>query len=341
MFTVFPSDFQNDFLHNSMNKQDLNLYLAEKMVSLHLNSSQIFVVTYHNTILSNSFQVLGEELINNCPSEEADARLIRHSLNLADRFKHIHVRTVDTDVFILLVAYYRMLQQRGADEVIAFFGSGKHVRYFNIKEIALTLKEEICTALPFFHSFSGCDTVSSFFNKGKCKLWDTWMQIDGKTDRLTNTFNYLGDMPEAIRETDLQALSNYVQHIYMTGTLPSSLDKQRMHQFIITPDIKLRSLPISLVGLTEHIKRACLQCWYWKLSVLNVDVPDPLSWGWKKMENNKLVPLWQDPNIISMDIKRLLATCTCSTGRCSSCTCGKNEMKCLPFCKGQRQCNAK
>ena len=67
-------------MHNSQNKEDLNRYLAGKIISLH-SGSQIVVVTFNNSILSNDSSSLIEERINNCTFEEADPRLVRHAVH--------------------------------------------------------------------------------------------------------------------------------------------------------------------------------------------------------------------------------------------------------------------
>ena len=50
--TVFPKDFAKSFLSNSHNKNRLNLFLAEKFIKLHENTTQVLVVTFNETILS-------------------------------------------------------------------------------------------------------------------------------------------------------------------------------------------------------------------------------------------------------------------------------------------------
>ena len=91
--TPFPSLFGEDFLNNSENKEALNIFLANTLTKLHRNDEQIFVVTQHYTIIYNTRSTF---------SEEADAKLINHCINLADQgYKHIVLRTVDSNVLVL------------------------------------------------------------------------------------------------------------------------------------------------------------------------------------------------------------------------------------------------
>ena len=52
------------------------------------------------------------------------------------------------------------------------FGTGKHLRYIPAHEIATSLGAEKAQALPMFHAFTGCDTVSSFAGKGEKTAFD-------------------------------------------------------------------------------------------------------------------------------------------------------------------------
>ena len=69
--------------------------------------------------------------------------------------------------------------------------------YYNITAAVDLLGTDTCKALPFLYAFSGCDIVSSFFSKGKCKAWDAWQQSVNK-DELTDLFIKLGDKPAGV-----------------------------------------------------------------------------------------------------------------------------------------------
>ena len=47
------------------------------------------------------------------------------------------------------------------------FGAGKHFMYYRINYICHMLGEDKSLALPVFHSFTGSDTTSAFFGRGK------------------------------------------------------------------------------------------------------------------------------------------------------------------------------
>ena len=64
---------------------------------------------------------------------------------------------------------------------------------------------------------------------------------------------------------------------------------------------------------------------------------EPEHWGWKR-ENNTFFPEWQNKDDLDIDINFVTITCTCTTALCKNCKCGKNEMKCLPFCSCRGNC---
>ena len=61
-------------------------------------------------------------------------------------------------------------------------------------KIARGLGPDRSIALPMFHAFTGCDTVSSFGGRGKKTAWDTWKTFDN----VTRAFCTLATTPDAV-----------------------------------------------------------------------------------------------------------------------------------------------
>ena len=101
----FPTDFKDNFMKNPKNKENLNHFLAKKFLEIH-NTSIIMVITIENGILTNDTALRTDPVTSSCLAEEADQKLVRHMLQcLLTGIKTIVVKTVDTDVFLLLLAY--------------------------------------------------------------------------------------------------------------------------------------------------------------------------------------------------------------------------------------------
>ena len=119
--------------------------------------------------------------------EEADTRLILHSFNASQNAsKSIAIRTVDTDVVVLAISFFKDLL---VDELWIHFGVGKNVRLIPAHELSSILGPDKCKALPVFHSFTGCDTVSSFSGKGKKSAWEAWNSYPLVTEAFINLAN--------------------------------------------------------------------------------------------------------------------------------------------------------
>ena len=70
-------------------------------------------------------------------------------------------------------------------------GMGKYVQYISVNATCAFLGPQKSRALPMFHSFTGCDTTSCFFGKGKKSAWDAWKSFPD----VTEAFKFLQDHP--------------------------------------------------------------------------------------------------------------------------------------------------
>ena len=119
--------------------------------------------------------------MGNCNHEEADTRMVVHLINaLENGLNSIVVRTVDTDVIVILISEFHTIQEvcPEADILIAF-GTGKNIRYYHINTVCGNLGRDKSRSLPAFHAFTGCDTNSSFFGKTKKSAWEAWNSFPG------------------------------------------------------------------------------------------------------------------------------------------------------------------
>ena len=111
-----------------------------------------------------------------CDHEEADTRICIHLRNTLERgARNILVSTVDTDVIVLLISvYFQVNDTFSGFNVWVRFGTGNHMKFYDINSICEHLREVKSKGLPFFHDFSGCDTTSQFLGRGKKSAWEAW-----------------------------------------------------------------------------------------------------------------------------------------------------------------------
>ena len=119
------------------------------------NGDKTLVVTKGDGILTNDSVLESDLSISSCSPKEADQKLERQMLQcVRSGIQKIVVRTVDSDVIILLLAY-RYEGGNFSSNVFVWFGTGTNTTFYNINDIALGLGEETYKALPFFHAFTG------------------------------------------------------------------------------------------------------------------------------------------------------------------------------------------
>lgn len=111
-----------------------------------------------------------------CNHEEADSRIVVHVRHaLEGGAESIVVRTVDTDVIVILVGKFHDLQiYNESVKIWVAFGMGHHFSFVSINRICTALGQAKSRALPVFHAFTGCDCTSHFFGIGKVKAWQAW-----------------------------------------------------------------------------------------------------------------------------------------------------------------------
>ena len=181
--TPIPGNWQ-EFLRTDENKVELFSFLANRVPYIE-TEKQVLSTIQSNIVCTQSKNV---SRLTPCTHEEADTRIILHLEDaVTEGFNKISIRTVDTDVVVLAVA---AAQRHGNTEIWIAFGTGKSFRFLAAHEMARILGPDRCIALPMFHAFTGCDTVSFFGGRGKRTAWDTWRSYNDITSifvSLTNT----------------------------------------------------------------------------------------------------------------------------------------------------------
>lgn len=169
--TKIPSKW-NDFLLDSSNKDELFSFLTQKVTDADWPDGKDIYITNGTTVISRGTS----HVMSDCTHEEADSRIVVHIVHaLQHGAKTVQVRTVDTDVLVILVGHFFDLLQLQPDlKLSVAFGVGKDFCFHNINTISQSLGERIARALPVFHAFSGSDTTSYFFGKGKKSAWQSW-----------------------------------------------------------------------------------------------------------------------------------------------------------------------
>ena len=157
------------------------------------------------------------------------------------------------------------------------YGTGKNLRYFEAHKISASVGEEISKGLPFFHAFTGYDTVSSFAGKGKKSAWTTWMSCT----EATKVFSASTSVPATISDEWMSIIERFVILMYDRTSIKDNVNDARM-QLFCQKGRTLEAIPLTQAALLQHTKRAAYQaghCWGQTLLV-RPNLPFPSEWGW-------------------------------------------------------------
>ena len=164
------------FLANSHNKQQLVRFLFEewkKSTAQQLRGIKLIVAhdgDCHSIMTNASGTVQVEPIVQlSCDHEEADTRMLLHAKYVVDNSNgaSVIIRSPDTDVFVIAVG----LSQEIASPLYFHTGKDDKERTIDVGAVQQELGDELTNAIIGFHCFTGCDSVSSFYGKGKQKTF--------------------------------------------------------------------------------------------------------------------------------------------------------------------------
>ena len=120
-----------DILRDESNKQELFAFLSSKIVAYdEFTEGKKVYATSDKSVLPKETDHMAQP----CDHEEADTRLLLHLIDALNKGqKSCLVRTVDTDVVVILIGKLHCLLHANADaDIWAAFGAGKHFTYWYI-----------------------------------------------------------------------------------------------------------------------------------------------------------------------------------------------------------------
>ena len=159
-------------LRDPTNKQKLFPFLSSKLANADCPQGKEIVVTSGvSSIVRGTDRSMAE-----CDHEEADTGMFVHLQDaLQYGYTNCLVCTVDTDILVILLGKFHQITSLCHNARIwVAFGSGKNYMHYDVNAIYEGLGREKCLSLPVFHCFTGCDTTSSFYGKGKKSAWEAW-----------------------------------------------------------------------------------------------------------------------------------------------------------------------
>lgn len=322
------------FLSDGANKEALVNFLHESWCRTSPDHLKNVTVYLAHSKECHSFKATGGKLeVNIVPQlasnhEEADTRLLLHcqfaseAMGSEGEKPNLLIRSPDTDVFVIAVGLCDVIN----GNVLFHTGRGDHLRTIDVQAVRNGIGTSVADALIGLHCFTGCDSVSSFYGKGKVKA----LKLVSAEGDYQTAFKQLGGSfevsPELCAELEKFVCALYGQHV-------DSVDTARYNMFMM--DCKSETMmPPNKDSLHQHILRANYQAAIHRRALEQLpEVPQPTEHGWTLVDGELLIKWGELPPAP----QGLMTTtqCGCKKGKClnKQCDCVKNSVKCTDLCK--------
>ncbi|CAC5376850.1 unnamed protein product [Mytilus coruscus] len=263
--------------------------------------------------------------------EEADTNMFLQAKHAADKgYDSIVIKSSDTDVEVLTCYFQNCI----SSNTIILTGTSSKCRLLNEQSMCAKLGENVCRALPGFHAFTGCDSVSALSGKGKSKAFGVFTRSVEFSEGLSS----LGETFEEVGEDLSKTLEWFLCAIY--GYEINNIDELRFKMFCNAKNIHCHLLPRTKDAMLKHMKRANFQAKIWKSALEHNTVPSPNNHGW--IVKNDLISInWLDQPP-ALDALSILISCSCIAGCAHKrCSCVRQGLSCTDSCKCSNACSNK
>lgn len=266
--------------------------------------------------LSHIFNQDGIEFLQ--APEDADVLIVTTAIDKTTEYDEVQIIGEDIDLLVLMTQYGReknnlYLNKYDRSKKTCIRYNTNSFKYPNLSPI-----------ISFLHAFSGCDTTSAIFGKGKEKILKIF-EHDVELINRVQAFYQQQVNPDDLWQIALDIISK----MYVKKIVPrNKFNLIRLDCFNkLTSEIKINKLPPTDLAVKQHAMRVYLQCQHWDLNKLN-----PTEWGWH-LEDKILVPTYTTiPLVPEKFIKKFRCTCTSGCNK-KACTCKKLGLTCSIFCK--------
>ena len=145
--TPIPKRDWQSYLNNVENKKELFSFVSKQLAKIDMDGI-LLICTESEKVLSN--KPFDGSALQPCNHAEADTRIILHLAHTSSQGQdNAFVRTVDSDIVVLVIAFY---EQLGLSELWIGFGSGKSYR--DVHSIHAQLGPSKSLALPLVRALT-------------------------------------------------------------------------------------------------------------------------------------------------------------------------------------------
>ena len=326
--TKCPSKW-SQFLKDTRNKKELNLYLAEYLISQTYTAGRQLFATSEEKVLSNTSLTMPDS-----NHEEADTRLLLHTQHaLSEGMNRIKILSNDTDVVIIaLGAYNKLRSSYHFDDIIIEFGTNRTHCSISLKALAESLGPSRCHALPFLHALTGSDTTSAFKGIGKKKGYDALKGYqDGEAALADLYFNLFKTLTED--DDSFKKIQRLVILMFSRTSVLEDINELRMELYFQHTQ-NIENIPPTSNALFLHTLRCIYQLGVWSTCLNSFqNRPSPCAFGWEKADGSILMyhPVWITQKEAIKECREFVK-CSCNTEHCTRCKCKTAMLKCTLLC---------
>ena len=294
-----------------------------------LQENKVAFIQFLSSTLSSSGII-----VVNCQTD-ADCEIVKRAIAHAKEGDgKIVVVADDTDIAVMLLYHW----QDGMHPI--YFLQERMNRAWSIAELQPSITD-IKEHLLFIHAWSGCDTVSAIYGRGKA-LMVSLLRSSSTLKRAARLFTN-----PTSTQTDIGNAAVLIMKLMYGGSIDEALSKLRYSKYLnmtcredIHPE-KLSStgiicpekLPPTSRASFFHGLRTYHQVMLWSL---NGSENKPDEWGWENTDNI-LTPIKTDLEVAPKSVRKVIR-CNCKSlkNACSSrnCSCRKNNVQCISSCSG-------
>ena len=190
-----------------------------------------------------------------------------------------------------------------------------------------------CKGLPFFHSFTGCDTTVAFAGFGKVSSWNIWNDFSQQFTDMFAKLSYSTSIEDLTEENFLQ-IEFFVSALYMRMKtfIPLEINDARKKMFL-SKGVSFDKLPPTRDALYFKILRVMYQCMIWTNALVKEpELPPVQKFGWHSSEGT-LSFIWSSLPDVVKGCWDAFVKCNCKKSQCTkNCSCRKAGEVCTSLC---------
>ena len=135
--------------------------------------------------------------------------------------RKVYISTVDAEVIVITLSKFYVLSTVSLEELWVEFVVKLNRKWTVVHRLAHSLSLPKWVAFPSWYGLTRCDTVSSFYVKGKKSSWETWICYP----KATEIFLVLSNPVDGVlSDNSISAIESIICLMYNKTTFISNLN---------------------------------------------------------------------------------------------------------------------